>query len=749
MKHTKKATKALALMISLLMLLTMIPISVSAEPSVEATAIRSFSDFAAMTEDGSYYLANDIVITATYAGTFKGTLDGNGKTVITKVPLFKSVDGATVEDLTVKGAIKDMAAVASYVSGNATFKNIINEASVDGSERTLKQDYQNVEAVTLADSATGGIAGIVVGSSAEGTTVTFENCVNKGAIKTLEPATIASVGGILGAALFNDALANGDVTFRATIVFTNCENEGKIEAIRHAGGIFGFASRVALADFEKCNNSGEIVSAVDAGGIAGKIEYSTVVKITDCHNSGSVTAAKDPAGGILGVCNGPETTTKIVTNCTNTGNITASGKGKADPAGIVGYSASTPISIINCHNSGVINGTNAAGGILTEALGGATVINCSNTASVSCSGVYAGGIVAFDNKKEVDIYYCSNTGDITTNQFGGGISGRTDNVVSDIIGCYNSGKILFNEGVTDGKLGQIFQGLNHGDLLNNYYDKALSDAGVRAYYIKGTEDDNDSEYCTPYETADVASGKLAYDMNKALGEQIYYQNLTDANVAKYPTLNTSDGVVIKSGENYYTVRITTEDKAAVRIDGAKTGLRVTTAVNKADYDKLIAAGINANDLTLGTVFTSAAYVNAVAEVGGTFTMSSLDELLTDIETAYVDVSVKKKGAEGFWATDSEAYHFRGAIVNVAKDNLDDGFSAIGYVKLGEDIVYSAYYTTVSIAEISKTAYEDRADAVDANYTQTIAANSECAIGAVVTYSPYTEAQLKTIKSYFN
>ena len=47
------------------------------------------------------------------------------------------------------------------------------------------------------------------------------------------------------------------------------------------------------------------------------------------------------------------------------------------------------------------------------------------------------------------------------------------------------------------------------------------------------------------------------------------------------------------------------------------------------------------------------------------------------------------------------------------------------------------------------AYEDRADAADTTYAQSIAANSEVAIGAVVTYSPYTEVQLKALKSYFN
>ena len=126
MKHTRKFTKTLALILSLLMMFTMIPISVSADASGEATAITDAAGFAAMTENGNYYLANNITITTTYSGTFKGTLDGNGKTVTTVAPLFKSVNGATIENLTVSGSIKGRAAVVSYVLGNTVFANITN-----------------------------------------------------------------------------------------------------------------------------------------------------------------------------------------------------------------------------------------------------------------------------------------------------------------------------------------------------------------------------------------------------------------------------------------------------------------------------------------------------------------------------------------------------------------------------------------------------------------------------------------------
>lgn len=693
MKHKNKSTKVLALMLSLLMMLTMIPLSVSADVSTEATAIRSAADFAAMEENGNYYLANDIVISKTYGKVFKGTFDGKGHSVTIAAPMFRVVDGANIENLTVGGNILERAAVTVYVIGNTTFKNVVNNASVNGSKVGDNINFDMVgdysENVTSNNTTVGGIAGCIIGSSAEGTKVSFVNCKNTAAITVSDSTGDTNVGGILGGALFNKIWGNAGEAKKVDVEFIDCTNSGVITSVTNGGGILG--------------------QAWDAKSIT----------LVNCSNTGKITYGKADKKSALGGC--------------------------------VGYS-NTPAILTSCYNTAEIVGTDLSAGIIGRPRGGGKIEYCWNTAPVSTIsttlsgyGEYGGGILAYDNNSEIDILYCYNTGNITSNKYVGGIAGRMNNILSDVVGCYSSGVISLNEGCTDGKLGQIFQGGNYGKLLNNYYDKVQSDAGVRAYYLKGLEIDNTD--AVPYETADVASGKLAYDMNKAIGAQVYYQNLTDA--AKYPTLNADDGAVIKSGENYYSVRIETADKAAVRIDGVKTGIRVTTAVNKADYDKLITAGISANDLTFGTVFTSDAYINAVAEAGGVFSMASLDELLTDIETAYVDVPVVKKGTEGFWATDADAYHFRGALVNIAKDNVAEDFSAIGYVKLGDDIVYSGYYTTVSIAEISEMAYEDRAEAADTTHTQSIAANSEVAIGAVVTYSPYTEVQLKALKSYFN
>ena len=95
--RTTKTTKLLALALSLLMLLTMIPLSVSAD---ETTG--TILDVAQNDGNGNYYLTGDVTVTATYADEFTGTFDGKGYTVTTSVPLFNKVNGATIKTLLLK-----------------------------------------------------------------------------------------------------------------------------------------------------------------------------------------------------------------------------------------------------------------------------------------------------------------------------------------------------------------------------------------------------------------------------------------------------------------------------------------------------------------------------------------------------------------------------------------------------------------------------------------------------------------------
>ena len=97
----------------------------------EGTAVGSASDFAAMSEGGKYYLSKDITISASYANTFKGTLDGNGHKIIIKegknISPFSQIAGATFKNLTVEGVI-NVTSRTTYGGiaplGYGTFENV-------------------------------------------------------------------------------------------------------------------------------------------------------------------------------------------------------------------------------------------------------------------------------------------------------------------------------------------------------------------------------------------------------------------------------------------------------------------------------------------------------------------------------------------------------------------------------------------------------------------------------------------------
>ena len=98
------------------------------------------------------------------------------------------------------------------------------------------------------------------------------------------------------------------------------------------------------------------------------------------------------------------------------------------------------------------------------------------------------------------------------------------------------------------------------------------------------------------------------------------------------------------------------------------------------------------------------------------------------------------------AASGDVYGFTGAVIDVPADNLEKDYSAVGYIRIGDQIIYSAQYATRNIAEVAEAAYADRADAQSAEYGNAIAANSAHAIAGTATYSPYTEAQLALIKA---
>jgi hypothetical protein len=490
-KHFRKDNpmkKTLSLILAICTILSICSFSVAAAP--EGTAISSAAEFAAMAADGKYYLASDITLDASYAEVFKGTLDGNGKTVTVSAPMFTAIDSATIKNLNVEGAIAytvaageiapDAAAVATKAIGNVTFDNIVNKASITGA--------------TYA-------AGIVAYVS--GGTVTVTNCVNYGDINCTNSYEGHSYynGGIVARFGEDNSTAAND-----NIIITGCTNYGNVTGNGPAvGGILGYL--VGGTEIKDCVNYGTILGMNNkAGGIFGtsiiNTEYVCAINIENCINYGDVASSKVVAGiaARLGRAKQMEGRTYRVTNCINYGDINA-------------YTTITYEDKVSLYMGGIVG--YAYGGTLTPANG---VSNCVNLGKINAdnshlpnakSSLYVGGIVAYVNAAN---YICKNN--------------------------VNAAEIAINGKVTG--VGNII------------YNKKLdgAEAETNNYSIKAVETATDS--FTTIVTADqIASGEIAYLINEAAGATIYYQAIGTDKAPVFEAAEDGSNTILKNADGTF------------------------------------------------------------------------------------------------------------------------------------------------------------------------------------------------------
>ena len=497
--------KTIAIVMALLMILSICSFSVAAAP--EGTAISSAAEFAAMAADGKYYLANDITLDATYAGPFKGTLDGNGKTLTVSAPIFAAIEGATIKNLTVAGAIDgaaaDTAAVAVTAAGAVTLEGIVNKAAI-------------------SNAAIG--AGILAVADATAT-VTMTNCRNEAAISTANEAA-----GLVG-------YINNNIN-----TITGCENTADITSTggSAAGIIARFGVNAAKADVDKviiidCANSGNVYTdGTQAGGMLAYLVGGTEIK--GCVNKGNITSSNNKAGGIFGtsIKDTKNVCAITVENCVNFGTVSAP-KVVAGIVGRLGRAVQLEgmnYMVKNCINYGDVKAYTAItydkatlyiGGIVGYAYGGSLtpangVVNCVNLGNLTAdrshltgaSSLYIGGLVAYVNAANFE---CKNN--------------------------VNAGLVTINGEVTG--MGNII------------YNKKLEGAAAETnnYSVKAAEGATDS--FTNIVTADqIASGEVAYLINEAAGETIYYQAIgTD----KAPVLAAADdgsNTILKNADGTFS-----------------------------------------------------------------------------------------------------------------------------------------------------------------------------------------------------
>lgn len=280
----------------------------------------------------------------TYTGNaFKGTFDGNGKTISglkiatlagkAGTGLIGILDGGTVKNVTLDVNI-DVAGNANELAagcvGLLTNGGIVENVTVSGN-------------VSSGETAAGIVSRVIKSG-------TVRNCHNKATIN----GTAHNIGGIVGAAYYN----NEGMTIEG------CTNDGAISGKYAVGGIVGFSA----ADIKNCENNGAITTAtVSAGGIIGEQQ-----------NSGS----------IIG--------------CTNNSDITNTSEGYGT-GGIVGwiryigdasaYTSKEAITVSGNENHGSINGGNDAGGIVGTVYQYGMISENKNYAKTLSAKTFVGGIV--------------------------------------------------------------------------------------------------------------------------------------------------------------------------------------------------------------------------------------------------------------------------------------------------------------------------------------------------------------------
>lgn len=149
--------------------------------------------------------------------------------------------------------------------------------------------------------------------------------------------------------------------------------------------------------------------------------------------------------GVAGGIVGEANGTTTVINCYNNGNVTAGYCG-----GIVGYACGTT-TITNCYNNGGVTSRHqywSGGGIVGGSVESTIIItSCYNTGSVTAVN-NGGGIVGHScNGSTTTIINCYNTGSVTAVNNGGGIVGdfhNNNNNTSSITNCYNIGSLMAN-----------------------------------------------------------------------------------------------------------------------------------------------------------------------------------------------------------------------------------------------------------------------------------------------------------------
>ena len=155
-------------------------------------------------------------------------------------------------------------------------------------------------------------------------------------------------------------------------------------------------------------------------------------------------------------------------------------------------------------------------------------------------------------------------------------------------------------------------------------------------------------------------------------------------------------------EDTLTLDMKALEGASIRI-GEVAGIRFQTLINKAELDALVAE--NGEDaVEIGTIIAPTQYVKATGE----FTMAALDAYKASKplnSSAYVKVVATYSMPFSTKTVDGVKYYvYAGSLENIRDENVMLDFSGIGYVKVGDEVVYASYNEADSSRTVGYVAY---------------------------------------------
>lgn len=702
--------------------------------SIRATKLEnalSDNNFIAILKDCSVSGNTTISCVNSYVGGLVGDIQRDAK--LTNCVNTGNVTEVASEKTASKGSRSIGGLVGTVTNGSTTSVQFVN--CTNGSS-----ENDALGTVTAKHKSCGGL----VGYNAS-TALSFTNCKNYGALSNDDSSN--RTGGFLGytstSVSLTDCTNYGSVTTTGNMgagivgiinggnssTLLRCANAGAITntSSQNTGGLVAQAGGTAVT-FTNCTNTGNVTGkGSSTGSIVG---YSGAnLTISGCTNSATIISINSTVGGIIGKCNGNIT----MTNTTNNGIVytqsTGSNVESASAGGLVGCVRATKTQVFtNCVNNGDVSCSNSSGyaggllGSIADAGAIMTFTNCTNNGNVSSTGNLPTGVTAgvlgglvggsygsaTTNPISVTITGSKNTGSVTANgtalnHVGGfvGYLGQGSNASQITIENSTSSAPVTNasaEGKTGGFIGYtnkdytVRNSYSAGVLTgSDLYAVAFADGEVTATVngaIANSTNNPNATVGMVKSPAAFAAGEVAYLLNAAAGETLWYQTIGED--ASPVLLNTHAAVYqvdLKVGETTIGKTYSNTD-APVALALTTTvayrseepaGMRWTTRMDAYQAEVLEASGA---EYKLATLISPKQFVDAA----GGLTKAQLSTWLEG--RGKDDLSLVAFDLEATEWYGSVPGQFAGSLVNVKEANRDLEFCGVGYLTVNGETVYA-------------------------------------------------------------